>query len=342
MAFLDNSGDIILDAVLTDTGRYRLAQGNGSFKISKFALADDEINYGSYNSTHPSGSAYYDLEILQTPVLEAFTNNTSTMKSKLISIARTNLLYLPVIIPNTKLWSTMMSGSLTGQPQRGSIIGTYCVAVDEATVGTSQIQGFLNGPDTTGMENSPWADLGILNGYQPGAAGFGGTAATINHFIRLDQGLNTFAIPYTNTIDAELAETQYIVEMDNRFGSLFMKTGGAGGAAAISFIDDDNVASYYLSMGTDFPFVAAQGYAVPFSGTPIAGPQSSRLRFAIQASTELRTSTYLFENLGSTTDMTNAAGNPQEVYYIDTIIKVSGATTGYSVDLPVRYFKKKG
>ena len=33
MAFLDNSGDIILDAVLTDLGRKRLAQGN--FKISK-------------------------------------------------------------------------------------------------------------------------------------------------------------------------------------------------------------------------------------------------------------------------------------------------------------------
>ena len=45
MAFLDNSGDIILDAVLTDTGRMRLAKGDGSFKIEKFALGDDEINY---------------------------------------------------------------------------------------------------------------------------------------------------------------------------------------------------------------------------------------------------------------------------------------------------------
>ena len=48
MAFLDNSGDIILDAVLTDTGRYRLAKGDGSFKISKFALSDDEIDYSLY------------------------------------------------------------------------------------------------------------------------------------------------------------------------------------------------------------------------------------------------------------------------------------------------------
>ncbi len=93
MAFLDNSGDIILDAVLTDTGRFRLAKGDGSFKITKFALGDDEIDYALYDKNHASGSAYYDLEVLQTPVLEAFTNNTSMLKSRLISIPRTNLLY---------------------------------------------------------------------------------------------------------------------------------------------------------------------------------------------------------------------------------------------------------
>ena len=51
MGFLDNSGDIILDAVLTDTGRMRLAKGDGSFKVSKFALGDDEIDYGLYSNT---------------------------------------------------------------------------------------------------------------------------------------------------------------------------------------------------------------------------------------------------------------------------------------------------
>ena len=77
MAFLDNSGDIILDAVLTETGRKRMA--NGNFGISKFALGDDEINYTTYNKNHPSGSAYYDLEILQTPVLEATTQMNSNI-----------------------------------------------------------------------------------------------------------------------------------------------------------------------------------------------------------------------------------------------------------------------
>ena len=62
MAFLDNSGDIILDAVLTDAGRQRLAKGN--FKIVKFALGDEEINYSLCNGAHTSGSAFYDLEIM--------------------------------------------------------------------------------------------------------------------------------------------------------------------------------------------------------------------------------------------------------------------------------------
>ena len=64
MAFLDNSGDIILDAVLTDLGRERLARGDGSFQIAKFAFGDDEIIYEDYNPNHSSGSAYFYLEIL--------------------------------------------------------------------------------------------------------------------------------------------------------------------------------------------------------------------------------------------------------------------------------------
>ena len=60
MAFLDNSGDIILDAVLTDSGRKRLARGDGSFRITQYAFGDDEINYGRYDPNNVSGSAYYN------------------------------------------------------------------------------------------------------------------------------------------------------------------------------------------------------------------------------------------------------------------------------------------
>jgi len=101
MAFLDNSGDIILDAVLTEIGRRKMAKGN--FSIKMFALGDDEINYKLYNKNHPSGSAYYDLEILQTPILEAFTETNAGINYGLLSHGNTNLMYMPVMKTNEKV-----------------------------------------------------------------------------------------------------------------------------------------------------------------------------------------------------------------------------------------------
>ena len=103
MAFLDNSGGIILDAVLTDIGRKRMAQGD--FRITKFSPGDDEIDYALYDKDHPSGSAYYDLEILQTPILEAFTAKNANINYGLVSRSRQDLLYLPIAKLNEKTFS---------------------------------------------------------------------------------------------------------------------------------------------------------------------------------------------------------------------------------------------
>ena len=299
MAFLDNSGDIILDAVLTDTGRMRLAKGDGTFRIAKFALGDDEINYGSYNKDHASGSAYFDLEVLQTPVLEAFTNNTSTMKSKLISIPRTNLLYLPILkLENT---DTNFANNTTE--------GVHIVAVDdtsETSLGTST-QGVLAGVRTNDGKR-----------------------------IRVDQGLDTSEIPETFTIDADLYETQYIIEIDNRLGQIVKPTRGE--STRVSFVDDDNIASYYFSQGTDSDMITSIG-TVQNADSAISGPRGSRLEFKIKASVELNTSTFLFTQLGST--KTNFAGTGKTFYYIDSTIRVMGATTGYRLDIPVRFAKEQ-
>ena len=87
MAFIQNDGDIILDAVLTDLGRQRMSRGDGSFKITKFSLSDDEINYANYDENTGIGN---------TPILEAMTNNSSTLKSFLVTYYSNNLLYLPL------------------------------------------------------------------------------------------------------------------------------------------------------------------------------------------------------------------------------------------------------
>ena len=143
MGFLDNSGDIILDAVLTDTGRMRLARGDGSFKIVKFALGDDEINYELYDKNNASGSAYYDLEILQSPVLEAFTDNAASMKSKLVSIPRNNLLYLPVLKLN-EVFDTTATAKHTS--------GNFLIAVDSDT--EKELEVNTSGESVAGVESN--------------------------------------------------------------------------------------------------------------------------------------------------------------------------------------------
>jgi hypothetical protein len=271
MAFLDNSGDIILDAVLTDTGRMRMAKGDGSFKIVKFALGDDEINYTLFDKGHSSGSAYYDLEVLQTPVLEAFTDNAASMKSKLISIPRTNLLYLPVLKLNEVFDSSTQKHTS----------GYFLVAVD--TDSETELATTDTGTSFTG-------------------ALFGETPTGNGNRIRLDQGLDTSEISPARTLDPLLVETQYLIEIDNRLGSIVSVDGTN---AAVSYVDDDNIASYFLSLGTDTEFVNEITNTSADTSMTIAGPRGTRLVFKVQSSLELNTSDYFFNTLGYTEDIAN-------------------------------------
>ena len=312
MAFLDNSGDIILDAVLTDTGRFRLAKGE--FKIQSFALGDDEIDYALYNKTHVSGSSYYDLEILQTPVLEAFTNNASSLKSKLMTVARNDLLYLPVIKLN--------EGS--GNARHSD--GTFLVAVNSATETSAGTIDTTTGQTTQGVI-------------------FGETTTTPNTIIKLDQGIDSDESGGpAATLSAELTETAYIIEVDNRLGSITTSQssvlGGGrstGDKLPTSYIDDDNIASYYIDSTND-PDIVSFINDTGTNGSVIAGQRGTRLQFAIGSSLDLNSSTYLFTKLGGSSTVTV---NSTVCLYIDTTVRVVGVTTGYQLDIPVRFIRKQ-
>ena len=87
MGYLNNTV-ITVDAILTQKGRELLAKNDGSFVITQFALADDEIDYTIYNPSHPSGSAYYGQAIENMPLLEAFPDENQIMKYKLATLPR--------------------------------------------------------------------------------------------------------------------------------------------------------------------------------------------------------------------------------------------------------------
>jgi hypothetical protein len=107
MAIL-NPTTVTVDAILTTKGRQLLARNDGSFQITQFALADDEIDYTMYNPNHPSGSAYYGEALENVPVLEAFPNDSQTMRYKLVTLPR-GTSKLPVINIGTSTINSKIS-----------------------------------------------------------------------------------------------------------------------------------------------------------------------------------------------------------------------------------------
>jgi hypothetical protein len=309
MGFLDNSGDIILDVVLTDHGRMLLAKGDGSFQITKFALSDEEIDYSLYNKNHPSGSAYYDLEILQAPILEAFTNNGSTMKTRLQTYTNMELLFLPVLRLNERTLSNKRASN-----------GAFMIPVNAETEDNS-------GSSTAKTGIGRNSDGSILEGFLFGESLIGTT-------IKVDEGLDTTEISPKRRLDDELKETSYTVQMDNRLCKL---VDAQGTLASFDYLDDDNIAYYTVDLGDTF--VTEITDDTVSASEVIQGPRGTRLEFRLQSSMDLNTSSYLFQQLGGTVSLPTEAGPSADTLFIDSNIRVVGVKTGVMIDIPVRFLR---
>jgi hypothetical protein len=121
MGYLNNSV-VTVDAILTTKGRELLARNDGSFRITQFALADDEIDYTLYNPTHPSGSAYYGEAIQNMPLLEAFPQETQMMKYKLTTLPR-GTAKLPILDLGYNAIVIKQGASLAITPQTLNYLG---------------------------------------------------------------------------------------------------------------------------------------------------------------------------------------------------------------------------
>lgn len=121
MGFLNNTV-VTVDAILTKKGRELLARGDGSFKITQFALADDEIDYTLYNPQHPSGSAFYGQAIESMPLLEAFPDENQVMKYKLTTLPR-GTSKLPLLDAGFATITLKQGASLAITPQTLNYLG---------------------------------------------------------------------------------------------------------------------------------------------------------------------------------------------------------------------------
>ena len=121
MGYLNNQV-VTVDAILTKKGRELLAGNSGDFRITQFALADDEIDYTLYNPNNPSGSAFYGEAIDNMPLLEAFADENQIMKYKLATLPRGTAV-LPVLDLGYSAISLKQGASLAVTPETLNYLG---------------------------------------------------------------------------------------------------------------------------------------------------------------------------------------------------------------------------
>ena len=160
MGYLSNQV-VTVDAILTKKGRELLARGDGSFKITQFALADDEIDYTLYNPNHPGGSAYYGEAIETMPLLEAFPDENQIMKYKLTTLPR-GTARLPILDLGYAAIRLKQGASLAITPQTLNYLGSsqafessgYTATIADARVLNSFNGVGINTPEATTLNST--------------------------------------------------------------------------------------------------------------------------------------------------------------------------------------------
>jgi len=146
MGYLNNQ-IITVDAILTKKGRELLAKNDGSFRITQFALSDDEIDYTLYNPNNPSGSAYYGQAIEGMPLLEAFSDETQIMKYLLTTLPR-GTARMPIINIGYTNIILKQGASLSITPQTLNYLGgsqTFETSGYNFTIGDVRTMSVFNG-----------------------------------------------------------------------------------------------------------------------------------------------------------------------------------------------------
>jgi hypothetical protein len=146
MGYLNNSV-VTVDAILTDVGRELLAKNDGSFRITQFALSDDEIDYTLYNPSNPSGSAFYGQAIENMPLLEAFPLVTQEMKYVLTTLPR-GTSKMPVLDLGYAAITLKQGASLAITPQTLNYLGglnTFESSGYTATISDVRVLNTFNG-----------------------------------------------------------------------------------------------------------------------------------------------------------------------------------------------------
>lgn len=215
-----NQTAVVIDAVLTKKGRELLSRNDGSFKLTQYALADDEIDYTMYNPTHPSGSAFYGEAIERTPLLEAFPDDSQIMKYKLITLPR-GTSKLPILDIGYSNIILKQGASLSITPQTLNYLGAvstfeqsgYTATINDVRVLSNFTGVGINTPEANSLNNQ--VTLGTNVSKTVIGTSINLTATTINTLFGANTSLTTLIIITGRDSGARISIPVTITKVNN-------------------------------------------------------------------------------------------------------------------------------
>tara|TARA_R110002020_G_scaffold93344_1_gene225215 strand:- start:3802 stop:4791 length:990 start_codon:yes stop_codon:yes gene_type:complete len=328
MAFLDNSGTIILDAILTDIGRKRMAQGN--FHPSKFALGDDEMDYTLVNV---NDSDYSKLETLST--IEALNSENATINHGLQNFTSDDILYLPQIKINS-----LLKGAVKIKP---SMPDFYFVSANDET--TTKLKGLLTQKQflesNSYDRNKLFFESGIENNKLPR-----NTKARERYILNYNLLDRYFII----NCDHRFVDRLLIVDPEGTYfendeaNNLFYDFQALKEVTPVSLEKILKYYSSYFAIGVD-NLIYSHTSAKDELHSAIKGPRGTACALNVKLIDELTIDTngtrdYRYTKFGKLNQ--TLFGGSKKFDYIDTSIYIQGTSSKATLQVPIRILRYAG
>lgn len=325
MAFQDSCGTIIIDAVLTDIGRQKMAKGE--FRVTKFALGDDEVDY-----TFGEGIGLnYTLNEPLLPTLEASSNQGIPIKYGLLSLPRKDIIYIPQFYINEKVPT---AAKMTD--------GRYYVSVNKET--TKKIETELGGSEYVIENNSRTRNFIMFE------------TGIHNDKLEIDQGTSGRERFITNL---GLSDENLFIYCDRRFVDELLIN------SKDSFFKNDTGSNLYMdflplreTVKISLTTMFDEQDCYKMSSVPnevyddfnqtistVNGPRGIAGGISIKIKNEmLNGSESEADTRYATFGITNSLlfGGSDKYDYIDTSFVVEGASTGMQKIIPIRIIRYSG
>tara|TARA_R110002020_G_scaffold44161_8_gene127655 strand:+ start:8851 stop:9864 length:1014 start_codon:yes stop_codon:yes gene_type:complete len=336
MAFQNTAGTIIIDAVLTDLGRKRMVQGN--FKVTKFALGDDEINYALRSPSKDSFSVHAGLK--NTPLFEAFAAENAAINYGLVSYPRTDVYYVPELVINT----TGIAESATPYPSKKS--GVYYISVNSET--TTKLKSVMGTEGVLESDELTKTKLLIESGINNATDGELPCDKIAKERFLLNMNLyDQYFMIYCDSrfIENVLSSHMDSYIKDDKSYSLYMNFEPLKRNIKISLASIVDKFDAYKVEGVDNRMYGAIDSTKSRPGSVLKGPRGTIAALNFNILNELRGDSqstagdnyYIFGKRSQT-----LFGGTDKYDYIDTTIYIEGMASNASLRVPLRIIRYAG